>query len=142
MSEAPFIIERTYQASISKVWNALTDKDQMKKWYFDLPEFKAEIGFEFQFYGQGRKGEKYLHICKVTEVIFEKKLTYCWRYHNYPGNSFVSFELFEDGNNTRIKLTHEGIHSFENNNPDFAKESFAAGWTELISSSLKKFIED
>jgi uncharacterized protein YndB with AHSA1/START domain len=88
------VIERTYNASAEKVWNAITDKDEMKKWYFDLAEFKPEPGFEFQFYGEGKQGEKFLHLCKVIEVIPKKKLTYSWRYDGYEGDSFVTFELF------------------------------------------------
>ena len=52
MDTSPFIIERTYNAPIHNVWRALTNRDEMKKWYFDLAEFKAEVGFEFQFLEQ------------------------------------------------------------------------------------------
>ena len=137
----PFIIERVLKAPIGTVWKALTDKSAMKHWYFDLSEFKPEIGFEFSFPGQGRKGENYIHRCKVTEVVKEKKLAYSWAYEGYPGKSFVHFELFPEGENTRIILTHEGLETFPQNNPDFAKESFAAGWTELIGTLLKNFVE-
>jgi uncharacterized protein YndB with AHSA1/START domain len=113
----------------------------MRQWYFDLPAFEPVVGFEFQFYGQGHKGEKYLHLCRITEVLPGKKITYSWRYDGYEGNSFVSFELFDEGNKTRLKLTHQGLETFPQNNPDFAKESFAAGWTHLIGVSLKEFIE-
>lgn len=141
MSENPLIIERTYNAPAAKVWKAITDKDEMKQWYFDLSEFKAEAGFEFQFYGEGRTGEKYLHRCKITEVIPGKKITYSWRYDGYEGNSFVTFELFEEGDKTRLKLTHEGLETFPRNNPDFARESFAEGWTFITGTSLPKFLE-
>ncbi|HEX7847813.1 MAG TPA: SRPBCC domain-containing protein, partial [Chitinophagaceae bacterium] len=127
----PFTIERTLDAPADKVWKAITEKDQMKQWYFDLSEFKPEVGFEFSFYGQGHKGEQYLHLCKITDVIAGKKLQYSWRYDKYEGNSFVTFELFPEGNKTRLKLTHEGLETFPANNPDFAKESFMGGWTEL-----------
>jgi uncharacterized protein YndB with AHSA1/START domain len=141
MATAPFIIERTYNAPVSKVWKAITDKDEMKQWYFDLAEFKPVVGFEFQFTGEGHKGEKYLHLCKITDVVPGKKLTYSWRYDGYEGNSFVTFELFEEGNKTRLKLTHEGLETFPANNPDFAKESFAEGWTYIIGKSLSEFVE-
>ena len=140
-SNQPFSIERVLNAPSEKVWKAITDKAQMKQWYFDLAEFKPEVGFEFTFYGQGHKGEQYLHLCKITEVIPGKKLTYSWRYDKYEGNSFVSFELFEEGNKTRLKLTHEGLETFPANNPDFAKESFTQGWTELIGKLLPGFLE-
>ena len=135
-----FTIERTLDAPVDKVWKAITDKDQMKQWYFDLAEFKPEVGFEFSFRGQGHKGEQYLHHCKITDVIPGKKLRYSWQYEKYGGNSFVSFELFPEGNKTRIKLTHEGLETFPANNPDFAQESFTAGWTELIGKLLPEFL--
>src|SRR5690606_14486939 len=107
MNSAPFIIERTYNAPVNVVWEAITDKNKMKKLYFDLSEFKPEVGFEFQFSGQGNEGQKYLHLCKIIEVVFERKLTYSWRYDAYKGNSFVTFELFPEGDKTRVMLTHE-----------------------------------
>lgn len=136
-----FVIERVFQAPVEKVWQAITDKDQMKQWYFDLAEFRPEVGFEFRFYGQGQKGDQYLHLCKVVEVIPGEKLSYTWRYDQLPGNSVVTFELFPEGLATKLKLTHEGLESFISNGPDFAKESFMGGWTALIGTSLKDFTE-
>ena len=54
MKTEPFVIERTYNVSIDKVWQAITDKEKMKQWYFDLSDFKPEVGFEFTFPGKGR----------------------------------------------------------------------------------------
>ena len=135
------IKEVVINAPASKVWRALTDKEQMKQWYFDVSSFKPEAGFEFSFYGKGHKGESYLHLCKIIDVIPEKKLSYSWRYENYPGNSVVTFEIFPDGEKTKLKLTHEGLDSFDQTNPDFAKESFNEGWTFLIEKSIKEFAE-
>ena len=141
MKNEPFVIEMTYSAPVEKVWQAITDKEQMKEWYFTLDDFKPEVGFEFTFPGQGTKGEKYIHLCKITEVDPGKKLTYSWRYENLPGNSFVTFELFGEGDKTRLRLTHAGLETFVTDNPDFAKESFAKGWTELIGNLLKAYVE-
>lgn len=137
-----FVIERIYNAPVSKVWKAITDKEEMKQWYFELPAFKPEVGFEFQFYGEGKTGEKFLHLCKIMEVVKNKKLKHSWRYDGYEGNSFVTFELFEEGDKTRLKLTHEGFETFPTTvNNDFAKENFAEGWTYIIGISLPGFVE-
>ena len=136
-----FTIERTYNAPAAKVWQAITSKEQMKQWYFDIPEFKPEVGFEFQFAGQGSEGQKYLHLCRITEVIPEKKLSHTWRYDGFPGMSTVTFELFAEGDQTRLKLTHEGLETMAANGPDFARESFTKGWTHIIGKSLKEFLE-
>lgn len=40
MSTPPFVIERTYHVPALKVWKALTIKEEMKRWYFDVSAFK------------------------------------------------------------------------------------------------------
>ena len=141
MQTKPFTIERTYDAPVSRVWKAITEKDKMKEWYFDLSAFKPEPGFEFQFSGQGTDGENYLHLCKITEVVFEKKLAYSWSYAGLDGYSVVTFELFPEGNKTKLKLTHEGIESFAAHGPSFVKENFVMGWTEIIGKLLKEYVD-
>ena len=133
------VIERTFNAPVAKVWKALTDVAEMRQWYFDLKEFKAEPGFEFEFVVE-HEGMTYHHLCKVTEAIPQKKIAYTWRYKGHEGDSLVTFELFPDGNKTRLKLTHEGLETFPKT-PAFARKNFMGGWTELIGSSLKKFVE-
>lgn len=137
-----FVIERTYNAPVEKVWKALTDKNEMKKWYFDLKEFRPEIGFVFEFTGQTKTGEKKYHVCEITDVIKNKKLRHSWTYVGHEGISYVTFELFDEGNKTRLKLTHEGLETFPvTPNNDFAKENFAEGWTYIIGKSLQEYLE-
>ena len=141
MNTTPFVIERTYNAPADLLWQAITEKERMKEWYFDLKEFIPEKGFEFRFYGGHEDGIQYEHVCVITEMVPGKKLTYSWRYEGYSGISFVTFELFGEGNVTRLKLTHTGLETFPRDNPDFAKENFAEGWTHILGTSLKDYIE-
>lgn len=53
----------------------------------------------------------------------------------------VIFELFPEGQSTRLKLTHEGLETFPADLPDFSRESFAEGWTFIIGTALKEFVE-
>lgn len=140
MKKETVIMERTYPAPVEKVWKALTDKDQMKQWYFDLDAFKPEVGFEFSFTASSDH-KQYVHLCRITEVITGKKLAYTWRYKDYPGDSVVTFELFDEGNSTRVTLTHEGLETFPKDSPDFAQNSFLQGWTHILGTSLKNFLE-
>ena len=137
----PFVIERTFNATADKVWKAITDKQEMKQWYFDLAEFKPEVGCEFTFWGGEEGKEQFLHLCRVTEVGPGKKLTYSWRYEGYEGNSFVTFELIAEGDKTQLRLTHAGLETFPASNPAFAKKNFEAGWTELIGTSLLSYLQ-
>lgn len=141
MSNTPFVIERTYNAPIAMVWKALTNNDDMKKWYFQLKDFRPEAGFEFSFYG-GTPEKSYLHLCKVTQVVPGKKIAYSWQYDGYEGYSEVTFELFEEGDSTRLRLTHSGLESFPKDDPNFAPESFAKGWTHITGISLKNYVEN
>ena len=141
MNTTPFTIERTFTAPSDLIWKAITEKERMKQWYFDLKEFIPKIGFEFRFLGGPEDGIQYEHVCVITEVIHGQKLTYSWRYEGYAGISYVTFELFSEGKNTRIKLTHAGLETFPADNPDFAKENFAEGWTAIIGTSLKEYVE-
>lgn len=140
MQPEPFIIERVLNASVATVWQAITGNEQMKQWYFDLPGFTTQPGYTFTFKG-GPPDKIYVHLCRVTEVIPNKKLCYTWRYEGYEGDSLVSFELFEEGAQTRLRLTHSGLETFPAANPDLAKHNFVAGWTDIIGRSLPEFLE-
>lgn len=137
---APIIIERLLKAPVEKVWRAISDRDEMAKWYFDLAAFKAEKDFSFQFPG-GEPGKEYLHLCTVTEVLPLKKLCYTWRYDGYEGDSLVSFELFDEGGQTRLVLTHSGIQTFPASNPDLARKNFVMGWSHIIPVALANYVE-
>ena len=133
------VLERTFNAPVARVWKALTDVDQMREWYFDLKEFKPEVGFEFGFVIE-HEGNTYDHRCRITEVIPQKKIAYTWRYHGHEGDSLVTFELFPKGDKTSLKLTHAGLDTFPKT-AAFARENFEKGWTQIIGSELKQFVE-
>ena len=141
MTDGPIITERVINVPIEKVWNAITSKEEMDNWYFKMDDFKPEVDFRFQFSGEGRKGEKYIHLCEITEVVPMKKLSYTWRYEGIPGNSLVEFELSSEGDKTKLKLTHTGVETFATDNTDFAKDSFVQGWSEIIGKTLPGYLE-
>ena len=66
------VIVRTYNAPVGKVWKALTDVDQMRQWYFDLREFKPEVGFEFSFVVE-HNGNTYEPVAKSPKSFRERK---------------------------------------------------------------------
>jgi len=114
-------------------------QDEMKQWYFTLQHSNLKSDSSFNSREKVRR-RKILHLCRVTDVVPGKKISYTWRYDGYEGNSLLTFELFGEGDKTRLKLTHEGLGSFPQNSRDFAKESFAGGWTHIIGKSLPEFL--
>jgi uncharacterized protein YndB with AHSA1/START domain len=139
MENSPVTVEAIYEAPVTVVWQALTDNSEMRKWYFKLDEFKPEVGFRFQFEG-GSENETFTHLCEITEIIPENKISYTWKYQGYPGSSEVTFQLIPQGDKTRIVLTHEGLETFPSS-PAFAKENFREGWKMIIGTNLKNFVE-
>ncbi len=134
------VVEKLINAPVEKVWDALTVKEQMKQWYFDVSDFKPEVGFEFQFTGEGHKGEKYVHNCKVTDVVKYRKLCYTWKYEGLDGDSVVCFEFYPEDKNTKLRVVHSGLETFPQGNADFSKDSFNTGWNQIIGVMLEKFL--
>lgn len=139
MSTQPFVIERIYTAPISKVWDAITNLEKMKEWYFDLSGFEPKVGFEFEFIGSDGK-QQFRHLCRVTKVVDGSVIAYTWRYDGYEGESEVTWELFPEDGGTKLKLTHAGLETFPALD-SFKKENFVAGWTHITGVSLKNYLE-
>jgi uncharacterized protein YndB with AHSA1/START domain len=135
----PIVVERIFDAPVRRVWTALTDVNEMRQWYFDLKEFKPQVGFEFDFVVK-HEGNSYHHLCRVTEVIPQQKIAYSWRYKGEPGDSLVTIELCSEGEKTRLRLTHSGIETFPKT-PAYARKNFEAGWTAIVGTELKQFVE-
>jgi uncharacterized protein YndB with AHSA1/START domain len=137
----PIVVEQSYGAPVPVVWSAITDKDQMRQWFFEpMIDFRPEIGFETQF-NVRLEDQDYLHQWRVTYVDPGRTLAYDWRYGGFPGSSSVVWELSETPGGTRLKFTHEGYETFPQDNPSFTRESCQAGWDYFLGVRLKAFLE-
>jgi uncharacterized protein YndB with AHSA1/START domain len=135
----PIVKEVVLDAPVEKVWKALTDKNEMKKWYFDIAEFKPEVGYKFSFLGE-KAGRKFVHLCTILEVEKNKKISHTWTYEGVEGETIVRYELFPEGNQTRLRLTHEGLENLPQNE-DYARANFQEGWNHIIGTSIKNYID-
>jgi len=140
MQNESVIIERTYPASIEQVWSAITDPEKMKQWYFPmLEDFKPVPGFETRFVVE-MDDKRYPHIWKIVEVVPPRKISYEWKFGGYPGNSLLTWELFETAGGTRLVLTHEHLESFRPY-PELSKDNFQAGWTYFTGTALEDYLQ-
>jgi uncharacterized protein YndB with AHSA1/START domain len=137
--QQPIILARTLDAPLANTWTALTNRKEMKEWYFDIPEFRPEVGCRFHIIG-GTAEKQYLHLCTVTEAIEKRLIAYSWQYEGYSGSSVVSFSLSPLGQKTRLVLLHKGIESFPSDNPDFAFTNFIEGWNHILDIGLKGYL--
>lgn len=139
MDNAPVILTMHFDAPVSKVWKALTNKEQMKEWYFDVQDYELEPGKEFHFYEPG--GTSYLHQCRILEVIPEKRFSHTWAYPKFSsGETTLTWDLEAEGNGTKLTLTHAGIENLAEAGEAFSKASFTEGW-KGFELGLRHFLD-
>ena len=140
-SDAPIVVEQTFDATPDAVWKSITQVDLMRQWYFEnIPAFKPEVGFETRFLVQSG-GRDFLHMWKVTEAVTRKKISYEWRFEAYPGVSSATFELFDNGKSTTLRLTVDVHEDFPEDIPEFERESCIDGWKYFINGRLKEYLQ-
>lgn len=135
------VVEQLFNVSVNDVWAAITKVEEMKKWFFDnIPDFEPQVGFQTSF--QVRSGERtFTHLWEIVEVIPNERISYDWRYEEYEGQGLVTFELLKQGNKSLLRLTNQGLESFPNDIPEFARASCQGGWEYFIQQNLKAYLE-
>lgn len=137
----PIIIEIETKATKEKVWKAITEVGQMKKWFFDnIPNFEAKLHAETSFNVTSSTRDFY-HKWKVTEVILNKKIAYTWKYEDIEGESLSVFNIEEYESKTVLTISCFGLESFPNTIPEFTRESCLAGWT-YFTERLKNYLKE
>lgn len=77
----------------------------------------------------------------MTEVVPIKKIEYNWKFESYPGDSFVAFELREQGSQTILTVTVHVVESFPGNAPEFTRESAVGGWEYFINQRITEYLK-
>jgi uncharacterized protein YndB with AHSA1/START domain len=139
--EESVIVEETFQVSANTIWEAITNIDKMKLWYFDnIPDFKPIVGFKTKFNVKS-EDRNFLHQWEITEVQPLKKISYKWHFKEYQGDALVHFELFSTKKETILRVTNKVISDFSDAIPEFKRESCLGGWNYFIKERLKNYID-
>lgn len=141
MEKKEIIIEEIMDAVVGKVWKAITTKEDLNRWFFEIDDFELRNGFVFTFY-EGGEEQKYKHTCKIVDIVFQEKFSFTWEYPDIVGCSVVTFYLYPEKGKTKVKLVHEGIDSLPANKPDFNFTGLEDGWKEIIGISLKEYVQN
>lgn len=140
-SNKPIVVEETFKVSTRELWSAITELNRMTKWFFEnINSFEPKVGFETRFIVKN-EDRIFPHFWRITEVNSEKSITYNWKYEGYEGDSFVTFELFEYENSSKLILTHQVTKTFPENIEEFKRENCLGGWNWFIKKSLKEYLE-
>jgi activator of HSP90 ATPase len=119
------------KASLSKVWDALTNPKTIEKWGAGPALMSEEVGFEFSLWG----GEVYGKNLFVEELENDgKKLVQEWFGGEWEIPSIVTIILNADDHTTEILLEHRGL-------PQDEVDEFADGWKEYYFIPIKKLLE-
>jgi uncharacterized protein YndB with AHSA1/START domain len=123
--------EAVYPHSPDRVWRALVDPAELAAWLMPN-DFAAEIGHEFSLEtGDDVVGTIHAEVLEIDEP----KLLRC-RWSGVFGDTEVTFELFPEGDGTRLRVVHDGFG--DPVPPEF--EGFDDGWTQKLEQDLPRVL--
>lgn len=132
----PVVLEGLFRASLSRVWRAWTEPDELTKW-FGKPgggcvsaEVDLRVGGRWRcVISEAADGRSALE-GEYRVVETERRLIYSWRHvverpdgaREATADSQVTVEFAAEGAAARVRLRHEGILRRE------GREGVAGGW--------------
>jgi len=133
-------VSSNFETSKQKVWEAITNPEKMKVWYFEMSNFILEIGNVFSFYETD--GRAFFHECKILNFEENKMLKYTWTHpQQSKGSSIVTWSIEElESGKVEVTLTHEGLDSFADVGEKFAPANYEMGWNALVKTSLRNYL--
>ena len=130
----------TVNASVEKVWKALTEPAEIEKWMQMQTTFSAEVGKEFTFKAESSEEWDGVFSCKVKELVENKKLAYTWDTAFINAETLVEIELEANGDQTELTLVHSGWEKLAANQEQ-TKKSHSDGWDLRFGEKLKELAE-
>jgi uncharacterized protein YndB with AHSA1/START domain len=139
-SNPPIVVAQEYAVPVERLWRAITDRDEMVRWFFDnIPSFEARVGFETAF--DVTSGERvFPHRWRVTRVEAPTFIAYEWSYAGYPGLAVVEWEVEATGDGIRLALTNRVVEDFQQDVPEFRRESCVGGWEYFLKGRLRGYL--
>lgn len=135
---ADIVKELTVEATPQRVWNALTQQEEIACWWTDDLNATPEIGslaeFRFSPPGQGT----FVIQFEVAELIQDKKVHWITRQGPTTGHwagTSVTWQLEPAHNGTRVVFNHNGFAQADR------RYEITQSWWEHFLVSLKPYLE-
>ena len=146
------VTEIDVAAPLERVFSALTDPNQLMRWWRGEDscqakrwEMDARVGGRWRFETADPTGKTVINGVsdfKANGEILEydppRVLAYTWiaNWHDHPGSTtLVRWELTKVGTGTRVKVTHSGLAE-----EPVARKDYSGGWPGVVEF-LKTFVE-
>ncbi|MEO6613684.1 MAG: SRPBCC domain-containing protein [Chitinophagaceae bacterium] len=146
------VIHRVFDLPVNRVWRALTEAEEFKKWWgpegYSCPysNVEARVGGKYLNCMRGPDGKDNWSTGTVKELVPEKKLVVTDSFSDEKGNIInasgigmpgkwpdellITFELEETDGATKLRLQHEGI-------PPEMHDDCMKGWNECLDKLEK-----
>jgi len=132
-------IERTYNAPLTRVWEALTNPEQMQVWMCAPSSGRPDEPIEADIRPGGsfripmiEDGHRIAAIGEYKEVLLNKRLVLTWSWEGEiqmeTKDSRVEIVLEAEGQGTRLLLVHSGFRS------QGACDAHSEGWTIALDA--------
>ena len=139
------VVHRVFDLPVNKVWRALTESEEFKKWWgprgFTCPssQMESRVGGKYLNCMRGPDGKEFWSTGVVKELIPERKLVVTDSFSDEKGNIkpaseygmagewpkelLITVYLEEADGATKMKLKHQGV-------PNEMREDCIKGWNE------------
>ncbi|QCB94454.1 SRPBCC family protein [Cellulomonas shaoxiangyii] len=119
-AHSTFVVERTFDASVERVWRAFADPTEKHAWFGtsddwttseDTDDFR--VGGTAVSEGEFHGGPVSRYVATYTDVVEPERfvLTYdMWLDGAHISTSVATYELTADGDGTHLRYTEQGVH--------------------------------
>jgi uncharacterized protein YndB with AHSA1/START domain len=133
--KADFVVEKTYDHPIQRVWAALTSAEALAAWLMPN-DFEPTVGHEFTFRTDPAPGFDGIVHCRVLELVEPTRMVWGWR--GGPIDTTVTFTLTPLGSRTRFHLRQLG---FAGLGGQFTRLILASGSRRIYGRKLPAYLD-
>jgi len=135
------LVERTFSADRDRVFNAWTDTNELKNWFFPEEGYTvlfAEINLRkntrYRIAMKDKGGNTQLFGGIIKQLVVPKKLSYTWAVNGggtQQVKTFVSIDFAEKGSQTEVNLIHENFTDEQ------TRENYEKLWNSMFDQLAK-----
>jgi uncharacterized protein YndB with AHSA1/START domain len=92
---------------VEAVWSALTEAASISDWLMATSDFEPRVGSRFRMKTRRLSASGWVD-AEVIELEPPRKMVWAWSIEDGNAPTTVTFELRPEGEDTHLRLTHEG----------------------------------